>query len=278
MATIDLASKFLPYVDEEFSTTSKKSLITNKDFDWTGAKSVLVYKVTTSEMNDYDRSGNSGNASRYGTVASLNATTDEYLLKKDRSFTFAIDKLDEDETQQQLTAATALARQIRQVVIPEVDSYTYGVMAANAGTIPEPTQLTAENIYAEILAANQVMDDEMVPETDRYILVTPATYLLMKRNPEIVMETDIGAELRQKGVISMVDGASVIKVPSSRLPDSFGFMIVHPSATVAPIKLQDYKTHQEPLGISGTVVEGRINYDAFVLANKKKAIYYQRTI
>lgn len=34
---IELASKYLPYVDELFSTESRKSLVTNKDFDWTGA-------------------------------------------------------------------------------------------------------------------------------------------------------------------------------------------------------------------------------------------------
>lgn len=76
--------------------------------------------------------------SRYGAVASLDAVTEEFTLKKDRSFTFAIDKLDTDETAQQLQAASALERQLREVVIPEVDAYTYGVMCANAGTAPPP--------------------------------------------------------------------------------------------------------------------------------------------
>lgn len=51
-------------------------------------------------------------------------------------------------------------------------------------------------------------------------------------------------------------------------------MISHPVATVAPTKLEDYKIHQDPPGISGELVEGRIVYDAFVLDNKKMAIYY----
>ena len=51
------------------------------------------------------------NWSRYGAVESLNATTERQQLTKDRSFTFAIDSLDEDETEGQLEAATALARQ-----------------------------------------------------------------------------------------------------------------------------------------------------------------------
>ena len=274
---INLVTKFLPYVDELFKNESKKSLLTNQDFDWTGAHTVKVYKISTATMNDYDRAGTGSGAtgSRYGTVASLNATTEEFTLSKDRSFTFAIDKLDTDETAQQLAAASALARQQREVIIPEVDKYVYSEMCENAGTAPAALTLTSENIYSEILKASQALDDAEVPETNRVLLVTPAVYLLMKQCPDITMETEIGNDMRLKGVVSNLDGANVIKVPEARLPENFGFLLAHPSATVAPTKLEDYKIHQDPPGISGSLVEGRIVYDAFVLDNKKKALYYQ---
>ena len=273
---INLTTKFHPYTDELFATESKKALLTNNDFDWTGAHTVKVYKVSTSEMNDYSRNPSEGfTGSRYGVVKDLDATTEEFTLKKDRSFTFAIDKLDTDETAQQLAAASALARQQRQVVIPEVDSYTYGVMVAGAGTKAEAKELTAENIYDEIINANTVLDNAEVPETGRVLVVTPDVYLLMKRCKDIIMETDISNEMRLRGVVGMIDGAEVIKVPSARLPENFGFMLAHPVATVAPTKLEDYKIHMDPPGISGSLVEGRICYDAFVLDNKKMAIYYQ---
>lgn len=274
---IDLVVKFQPYVDEQFSTESKKSLLTNNEFEWTGAHTVKVYKISTGAMNDYDRNGTGSGASgsRYGKVESLNATTEEFTLKKDRSFTFAIDKLDREETAQQLAAASALARQQRQVVIPEVDSYVYGVMCEGAGHKPDAVALTKENIYTEIIAGNKALDNAEVPETGRIIVVTPDTYLLMKQCKDITMETDIGNDLRLKGVISNLDGAMVIKVPAARLPKGFGFMIAHPCATVAPTKLEDYKVHEDPPGISGSLVEGRICYDCFILDNKKMAIYYQ---
>ena len=81
--------------------------------------------------------------------------------------------------------------------------------------------------------------------------------------------------MRLRCVIANLDGMNVQKIPATRLPDGFGFMIAHPSATVAPVKLEDYKVHSDPPGISGSLVEGRICYDAFVLDNKVKAIYYQ---
>ncbi|UZT81261.1 hypothetical protein [Caproicibacterium sp. BJN0003] len=274
---IDLTTKFAPYTDEVFKAESKRSILTNSDFDWTGAHTVKIYKVTTTGMNDYDREGANAatQPSRFGTVAGLDATTEEMTLKKDRSFTFAIDKLDTDETQQQLQAASALARQEREVIIPEVDSYVYSIMCTNAGTAPAAIALTSENIYSEILKASQVMDDAEVTDTGRFIVVTPAIYAIMKQSKEIVMNTDIGEDMRAKGVVSNLDGCNVIKVPSVRLPKNFGFLMVHPSATVAPVKLEDYRIHQDPPGISGALVEGRIVYDAFVMDNKKKALYYQ---
>lgn len=271
---IDLATQFLPYIDEKFSKESKKSLITNNDFDWNGARTVKVYKMSTAQMSDYDRAGTGATSSRYGIVQDLDATTETFTITKDRSFTFAIDKLDTDETKQQLQAATALERQTREVVIPEIDTYIYSVMCENAGTKAEAKALTKTNIYTEILAGNQVLDDNDVPETGRVLMVTPAVYTLMKQCTDITMETDIGSEMRVKGVIGLLDGCTVIKVPSARLPEKFGFMLCHPCATVAPIKLEDYKIHEDPPGISGSLVEGRINYDAFVLENKAMAIYY----
>ena len=89
------------------------------------------------------------------------------------------------------------------------------------------------------------------------------------------METNVGNDMRLKGVIAELDGAKIVKVPAKRLPAGFGFMLCHPCATVAPRKLEDTNIHNNPPGISGSLVEGRFCYDAFVLDNKVKAIYYQ---
>lgn len=271
---IELVTRYQPYVDEMFSTESKKALLTNQNFDWNGANTIKVYKISTGQMNDYDRAGTGANASRYGAIENLDATTESMRVKKDRSFTFVIDKLDSNETGGTLEAATALARQLREVTIPEVDQYVYSVMATNAGHKPDAATLSADTIYEEIINATVALDDSEVPENGRVLLVVPGVYKLMKESKEIVLNTNIGEDMRLKGVISNLDGMNVIKVPSNRMPKNFGFMVAHPVATVAPTKLADYKIHQDPPGISGSLIEGRIVYDAFVLDNKKKAIYY----
>lgn len=273
---IELVSSFLPLVDEQFTTESKAAYLTNKSFEFTGAHAVKIYKISTGKMYDYARNPeDNSKPSRYGEIEGLDATTEEFVMKRDRSFTYVIDTLDKDETAQALDATTTLERQIREVVIPEVDTYTLGVICEGAGTKPEAKELTPENLYKEIIEGSRILDNAEVPEMGRILVVTPDIYYLMKQNNEIIMQTEVGEEMRQRGVIGLVDGMEVLRVPAVRLPEDFGFMIVHPCATVAPMKLQSYRTHEDPPGISGQLVEGRIVYDAFVLENKAKAIYYQ---
>lgn len=296
--SIELTTKFSPQTDELFKAESKISLLTNTDFDWTGAHSIKLYKISTTPLNDYARNavasgqqihyyGANGSEleaypdsaetlSRYGKLLDLSATTEELLLKHDRSFIFNVDKLDQDETQQQLEAGTALARELREVVVPEVDANVYTVMTTGAGNAPSPAALTTKNIYPSILAASQALDDAEVPETERVLVVTPATYALLKQAVEFD-HTEIGAEMRARGVVAMIDGAAVVKVPAIRLSEKFGFMLCHPSATVAPVKLEDFGIHDDTPLSSGTIVTGRVCYDAFVLDNKKSGIYYQAT-
>ena len=156
-------------------------------------------------------------------------------------------------------------------------AYTYGVMCTNAGTKPAAVALTADNIYDEICKASTALDNAEVPETNRVLVVTPETYRIMKKCKEIVLDTDIGQNLRLQGVISNLDGAAVQKVPANRLPSKFGFMLCHPLACTAPVKLSSAVLHDNPPGVSGWLVEGRYNYGAFVTDNKKKGIYYQAT-
>lgn len=272
--SVALAKKYAPYTDELFKAESKTSLVTNTDFDWSGAHTVLVYKISTSEMNDYARNVDENSdpcLSRYGAIYDLNAATEEMMLKNDRSFIFNVDALDTDETAGQLEADKALARELREVVIPEVDTYTYGVMATGAGNTAYG-ELDASGVYAAILAGSETLDDAEVPDTKRVLIVCPAVYTLLKSAKQFD-NTDVGAELRKLGVVGILDGMAVVKVPASRLPENLGFMIAHPAATVAPVKLEDYGVHNDTVLSSGSIVTGRICYDAFVLDNKKDGIY-----
>lgn len=274
---INLVTKFSPLVDEKFTAESKTSLVTNKDYDFIGTHSIKIYSVGVAPMNDYGRNttlgtGESEVLSRYGVIKDLATTIQEVSMEKDRSFTFVIDKEDEDETLGALNAGSALARQLREVVIPEVDKYTYAKMSANAGKSVTET-ITNTTAYTSINAGTEVFDEKMVPMEGRVVTCTPAFYTMLKQDKNAVLETETGQNMRIKGVVSNMDGVTIQKVPSSLLPENTNFILSHKIATTQAIKLAEYKINNDPQGISGALVEGRIYYTAFVRDNKKDAIY-----
>lgn len=271
---VNLAEKYSDNVDERFATESKTSLVTNKDYEFVGARTIKIISVGVAEMNDYGR--NTEGTSRYGTVKDLSTEEQEATMEKDRSFTFAIDKMDEDETLGALNAGKALARQLREVVIPEVDKYTYAKMVDGAGT-EKVEAITEENAYDSLVEAGYILDDNEVPVEGRVCTCTPAFYSLVKKDKKAVLDTEIGQDMKIKGVISNLDGAAMQKVPSKLLPENQNFILAHPVATTQAIKLAEYKIHEDAPGVSGSLVEGRIYYTAFVRNNKKKAIYSHKS-
>ena len=272
---INLAEKYSSLVDEKFTSVSKASLVTNRDYNFVGAHTIQIYSVGTAPMNDYGR--NTAGTSRYGTVNDLSTTLQEVTMEKDRSFTFAVDKMDEDETLGALNAGSALARQLREVITPEVDTYTYAKISASAGKTVNEQTITATNAYQSLIAGSEFLDESEVPAEGRVAVVTPKFMTFLKSDPQAVLETEVGQDMRVKGVIANMDGLTIQKVPSKYLPTGTNFIIVHPVATTLAIKLAEYKIHNNPQGVSGALVEGRIYYTAFVRNNKKNAIYVSTT-
>lgn len=104
------------------------SAAVNNDYDFVGVKTVNVYSVPTAEMNDYSVSG----TSRYGTPQEIENTVQEMTMTRDRSFTFTIDRGTYNDTQMSNAAGAALQRQIREVVVPEIDKYRFGKICEGA--------------------------------------------------------------------------------------------------------------------------------------------------
>lgn len=272
---VDLAKKFSPVVDEAFTTDSKSSLVTNHDYDFIGAHSIAIYSVGTAEMNDYGRT--SEGTSRYGTAKNLDTDIQEEAMEKDRSFTYTIDRADEDETLGALNAGESLARQVREVIIPETDKYVYQKMATKAGNTVEEN-ITSSNAYESLATANEVQDEASVPEQGRVCVCTPEYHKNLKADPEAVLDTEVGQDMRLKGVVANMDGVNIQKVPSRLLPTGANYILAHPVATTFAVKLAEYKIHENAQGVSGSLVEGRIYYTAFVRKNKKNAIYFSKKV
>lgn len=262
---ITLTEKFAELVDERFAPMAVTSAGTNQDYKWDGAQTIKLTGVNTSEMNDYKRSG----SNRYGEPKELENEIQTLTLTKDRSFTFTLDKMNEEETK--MKATEALARQLREVVVPEIEKYRLKVMGDNAGGQGTGV-ITKENAYETFLKGNEHLDDNDVPE-NRVAFVTPAFLNMIKLDDNFVEACDLAQDqIRFKGQVGEVDGVAIVKA-TKKFMGEYDFIIAHASVTVAPVKLAETKVHIDPPGLSGTLVEGRFYYDAFVRNQKKNGLY-----
>jgi len=269
---VNLATKYAQKVDERFTFKSFTEAATHNDYDWDGVQTIKVYSIATAAMNNYTRTG----TSRYGTPAELDDTLATYTLSQDRSFTFTIDKGNYMDSVMVREAGKALSRQINEVVIPEVDTYrlTKWVAAAGANSgRPTAANITSSNAYSSFLTAQQYLDENKVPVEGRVAFVTPAYYNFIKLDGNFTKNADLSVQRLITGQVGEIDGVKIVKAPSIYFPTKTPFVLTHKSVMCSPKKLEDYKTHENPPGINGHLVEGRLYYDSFVLDAKKKGVY-----
>jgi hypothetical protein len=275
----NLAEKYADKVAERFKLQSLATGFTNREYNWTGVKTLWVYSIQTVALQNYGRHGalfgNSG-ASRYGTLTDLQDEAQELTVSQDKSFTFVIDKGDKMDSMNVRDAGKALRREIDEVIVPTEDRYVFHKLAKgaySAGNYAYGSFANANAAYAAFLAGQTALDNKYVPAGGRIAAVNATTLALLKQSDAFVKSSEIGQKMLINGQVGEIDGVKIVKVPDNYLPSNCHFIITHPSVTVKAEKLADYKIHQDPPFISGNLVEGRVYYDAFILNAKKDGVY-----
>lgn len=269
MPNINYAQRYSDIVDEVFRLGALTNSIVNQQFSWVDVDTVKVYSIPTVNMTNYSLTG----SARYGEAAELQNVIQTMTLAQDRSFTFTVDRKSVDDTMGVMAAAAALRRQIEVVCIPEIDAYRIAALVAGAGN-SVATEATKNNAYEVFLAMQEQLDEDKAPVGGRVAMVTPAFYNKLKLDPSFLKNADLGQRMLLNGQVGEVDGVPIVKVPSSYFPAGVHALITNPICAPSPIKLQDFKIHDNPPGINGFLVEGRLRYDCFVLTNKADGIVY----
>lgn len=269
---VNYAAKYSDKVDERFKLASITANAVNKEYEWSGVDTISVYSIPTSPMNDYTVNG----ISRYGTPEELGNATQTMTLTKDRSFTFTIDRRNYDDTMMTMESGKSLRRQVDEVVVPEVDTYRLAKIVAGAGTTSTAEAITEANAYKAFLKGITALLDNKVPLAGTIAYISSKFYTAIRLDSAFIKSGDMSQQMVVLGQVGMVESVPLIYAPTIYLPNSTEFVITNKAATVAAEKLADYRVHDNPPGINGWLIEGRIRYDAFVLENKKKAIYVHK--
>lgn len=270
---INLAEKYAKKVDEKIQIDAYTGKNLNTDYEFTGVETVKIYTIDTVDLNEYTRNG----LSRYGTPEELGDSVQEMSVKQDWAFTYTIDKGNDKQQLNIKGAASTLKRQIAEKVVPFLDKYRFAIFAQNVQEgMSDATALTKTNVYEKFLDGTSKLAEKGISE-GLVSYWTPAAFNKIKLDSSFVKGGDMSQKMLLKGQVGEVDGVAVVVVAGKRLPGGIDFMITQNKAMVSPVVLRDYKIHQDPPGINGNLVEGRILFDAFILGSRKDAIYVQGT-
>ena len=269
---INLATRYIKEVDERWVSESQAALVTGKGFTYKGDRTFVIYSIPYAPLNDYVRNG----SNRYGNPNDLSRNIQTVHVTQDKAFTFTIDRGDEVQSEYVSDPGKSLAREIKEVIVPNYDRYCFRVMVESAqeNGHNDATVITKANAHEMLLNGVEHMSDRNVPIDSCYAFCTFRYANLLMQDPSFIRYGDASQKLLEKGEIGMVDGIRIVRVPYSKLPSGSAFLLVHKEACVAPRQIEEYKTHVDPPGYSGTLCEGRVLYDCFVLDEKADGIYY----
>jgi len=268
---VNLAKKYQKAIDQAYALNSMTKSAFSLKYDFIGAKTAVVYSLTSQPLADYTRSG----SSRFGNVAELQDTINEYSITKDRAFSISVDKGNYIQQNLVKTAGAVIKIQMDEQLYPEQDTYNLAVLsaAALAASQTATVAITASNAFEKLLDAQVALDEAKVPKKGRIAFVTPTMHKFLLLDPNFTKAGDMTQKMLINGQVGEAAGFSVVSLPASYFPANHAFIATHPSAGAAPMQLETIKTHEDPIGVSGLVIEGRFIYDAFVTVAKRKACY-----
>ena len=240
--------------------------------DFNGRNSVTIYNVDTVAENDYIRSG----TNRFGALVELGTGTQTFTLSQDKAFTFSIDRGNYEDSQMVTEVAKSIKRQVREVSVPNTDIYNIGILTSYAITNSQgsigTTAVSATTIFSLILAQQAALSELKYDEDGRTLWITPTNYNLLKRDPEFVKQCDTSYADLKKGIVGMVDGLTIVKMPASYYVTKFEFMITCKNIAVPVVKFDSVRTLDDVQGIDGWVAEGRRYHDFFLLGQKATGV------
>lgn len=244
---IVLAKNYTSLLDEVYRAASVTAdLISDASMMRAGANAneILYPQIEVTGLGDYSR--NSGYTDGAVNVAWKTAT-----FNYDRGTKISVDTMDDQETFN-IAFGMAGATLQREKVAPEADAFTFAVLAGTEGIskAAAATYADAAEFLAALLEAKNKMDEDEVPEENRYLYATPTLL-----NSVMALDTTKSREVLSTFAVKK-------KVPQSRFYTS--------------IELLDGKTAGEELGHYKKAEDGKeIN---FMIIHKPAIIKFDKHI
>ena len=199
--TITLAKNYTDLLDEVYVGASVTADLTSDSKlmrAGANANEILYPQISVDGLGDYDR--NSGY-----TDASVSVVWKTAEFNYDRGAKISVDTMDNEESFN-IAFGMAGGTLMREKVAPEADAFVFATLAGteNISVATPVTYADAAEFLAALITAKSKMDEDSVPEEDRYLYATPTLL-----NGVMALDTTKSREV-------LNSFAKVTKVPQSR--------------------------------------------------------------
>ena len=196
---MELAKNYVSNLDEIYKAEAKASVLDSDGIAKEGknANEICIPKISMNGLGDYSRNG--------GYVTnSVNVEYETVQFDYDRGTKIQVDAMDDEETRN-VAFGMAGAELERTKVIPEADAYTFAKIAGKANISGTTGTLsTGADVLSALITAVTTMDEDEVPEEQRFLFITPTLLNLV-----MGLDTTKSREVLDKF-------AKIVKVPQTR--------------------------------------------------------------
>ena len=291
--TVAKAAIYTPILDEVIAAglTSAPLTAGASRIKYSGGNTVKIAKLSVDGYSDYSRSNGypSGDA-----VLSW----EDHLITMDRGVAFNIDVMDEDETQQTLSATNIIAEFGRTRSVPELDSYRYSKIfqsIVNDTTVRYGYYAPIADTVLGTLQGNIADIQNVIGEQEPLIcFISGTAFKVLTQSKELSKQLGVQNVTGANGITTKVydvDGVQLIPVPSARMKTEYTFgvkgytakawardmnwIITSPNAAVAFMKHNKMKviSAEDNQDADAEKVLARMYHDCWVYDNKHDAIY-----
>ena len=221
--SITLFKKYIALLDEVYKVSAKTNEL---DGDpalvqaGANANEIIVPKIDMQGLGNYDRAKGYPN----GDVTLTNETV---KFNYDRGRAFNVDNMDNEETAG-IAFGKLASEFIRTKTAPELDAFRFATYASVSGISSVEAALEdGAAVIAALRAATNAMDEAEVPDSDRYLFITPTLHGLIED-----MDTT-----KSKAVMERF--FKIIKVPQTRFYTSIDLMSGKDDETAGGYKKTD---------------------------------------
>lgn len=259
---INLAEKYETQLIQQYNRSSIIQGKVSTQFSFEGVKTIHIYSLITQPLGDYTRSG----SARYGTPTELQDDKQELTMTQDKAFTFTIDKGNLKDQMNIKRTGVATRQEIAEQVVPYFDKYAIKTWADGADTLSLSAAPTTDTVSQMFIDARTNWVNNNIPlDSNNFCYVPTSVYALLLKNPDFIRADSLNKNILLNGEVGKIYGWRITEVPDPYMPTGVSALFTRKEKVLAPVKINELKTHDNPPGISGVLVEGRYYGDAFVL-------------